>query len=90
MKKEEDVSRQRKLAMEDIAEGKQRKGNVEEFIDHLWKEADELSILTEKEQDFTNLAKANSFRPVQKDKRGEIIELEKVIDKMELDLKQLK
>ena len=37
MKKEE-VSRQLKLAVEDIAEVKQRKANIEEFIDHLWKE----------------------------------------------------
>ena len=38
LKKEEDVSRQLKLAVEDIAEVKQRKANIEEFIDHLWKE----------------------------------------------------
>ena len=43
-----------------------------------------------KEADFTALAKANSFRAAQKDKRDEIIKLEKVIDKMELELKQLK
>ena len=36
--KKEDVSRQLKLAVEDIAEVKQRKANIEEFIDHLWKE----------------------------------------------------
>ena len=46
--------------MEDIAEVKQRKGNIEECISHLGK-ADELSILAEKKQDFTALAEANSF-----------------------------
>ena len=90
LKKEEEVSRKLKLVMEDIAEVKQRKANIEECIGCLGKEADELSIQAEKKQDFTALAKANSFHAAQKDKRDEIIELEKVIDKMELNLKQLK
>ena len=90
LNKEEEVSRKRKLAMEDIAEVKQRKANIEECVGSLEKEADELSILAEKKQDFTALAKANSFRAAQKDKRDEIMEFEKVIDKMELALKQFK
>ena len=76
--------------MEDIAEVKQRKSNIKECIGRLGKEADELSILAEKKQDFTALAKGNSFLAAQKYKRHEIIELEKVTDKMELELKQLK
>ena len=52
LKKEEEVSRKRKLAMEDIAEVKQRKANIEECIGRLGKEADELSIQAEKKQDF--------------------------------------
>ena len=90
LKKEEEVSRKRKLTMEDIAEVKERKANIEECIDRLGKEADKLSILEEKKQDLSALAKANSFRAAQKHKGDEIIELEKVIDKMELELKQLK
>ena len=65
--------------MEDIPEVKQRKANIEECISCLGKEADELNILAEKKQDFPALAKANSFRAAQKDKRDEIIELEKVL-----------
>ena len=90
LNKEEEVSRKQKLAMEEIAEVKQRKANIEECVGSLEKEADELSILAEKKQDFTALAKANSFRAAQKDKRDEIMEFEKVIDKMELALKQFK
>ena len=65
--------------MEDIPEVKQRKANIEECIGCLGKEADELNILAEKKQDFPALAKANSFRASQKDKRDEIIKLEKVL-----------
>ena len=90
LKKEEEVSGKQKLVMENIAEVKQRKANIEECSSCLRKEADELSILAQKKQDFTALAKANSFCAVQKDKRDEIIKLEKVIDKMEIELKQLK
>ena len=90
LKKEEEVSRKRKLAMEGIAEVKQRKANIEECIGRLGKEADELSILAEKKQDFTALPKANYFYAAQKDKREKIIDLEKMIDKMELELKKLK
>ena len=68
----------------------QGKANIEECIGRLGKEADELSILAEKKKDFTAFAKANSFRAAKKDKRDEIIELEKVIDKTELELKQRK
>ena len=77
--KKEEVSRKRKLVMEDIPEVKQRKTNIEECIGCLGKEADELNILAEKKQDFPALAEANSFRAAQKDKRDEIIELEKVL-----------
>ena len=66
--KKEEVSRKRKLVMEDIPEVKQRKANIEECIGCLGKEADELNILAEKKQDFPALAKANSFRAAQKDK----------------------
>ena len=65
--------------MEGIAEVKERKANIEECIGCLGKEADELNILAEKKQDFPALAKANSFRAAQKDKRDEIIKLEKVL-----------
>ena len=87
LEKEEEASRKRKLVMEDIAGVKQRKANIEECISRFGKEADEISILAEKKQNFTALAKANSFHAAQKNKRDEIIELEKVIDRMELDLK---
>ena len=40
LKKEEEVSRKRKLAIEDIAEVKQRKANIEECIGCLGKEVD--------------------------------------------------
>ena len=46
--------------------------------------------MAEKKQDLTALAKANFFRAAQKDKEDEIIELEKRIDKMDLELKQRK
>ena len=76
--------------MQDIAEVKRRKANIEKCISRLGKEADGLSLLAEKKQDLTALAKANFFRAAQKDKEDEIIELEKRIDKMDLELKQRK
>ena len=76
--------------MQDIAEVKRRKANIEECISRLGKEADELSLLAEKKQDLSALAKANSFRAAEKDKEDEIMELEKRIDKMDLELKQRK
>ena len=47
--------------MEDIAEVKQRKANIEEWISRLGKEADKLNVLAEKKQDFTALAKQILF-----------------------------
>ena len=77
LKKEEQVSRKLKLVMEDIAEVKQRKANIEECIGCLGKEADELSIQAEKKQDFTALAKANSFRAAQKTSKMKLLSLRK-------------
>ena len=65
-----------KLALDDIAEVKRRKTNIEECIVKLGKEADKLSITAEKNQDFTILAKANSFRATQEKKAEEVKEIE--------------
>jgi hypothetical protein len=67
-----EASRKRKIASDDIAELKRQKLNEEECILNLNKEIEQKSLEAEEKQDLTLLAMANSFKATQKTKAEKV------------------
>ena len=90
LKGNNEASRKRKIASDDIAELKRQKLNEEECILNLNKEIEQKSLEAEEKQDFTFLAKANSFRATKKTKAEKVKVLSDTIQKMEDEFKKMK
>ena len=88
--KNEELVKKRKLIQDDIVEIKRKKGNTEECISSLAKEADNLSYAAEKYHNLVLLSKSNSFRSKVVEKDKEVEELNKTLKKLEESLKGLK
>jgi hypothetical protein len=88
LKGNNEASRKRKIASDDIAELKRQKLNEEECILNLNKEIEQKSLEAEEKQDLTLLAMANSFKATQKTKTEKVKVLSDTIQKMEDELKK--
>jgi hypothetical protein len=82
-----EASRKRKIASDDIVELRRQKLNEEECILNLNKEIEQKSLEAEEKQDLTLLAMANSFEATQKTKVEKLKVLSDTIQKMEDELK---
>ena len=88
LKGNNEASRKRKIASDDIAELKRQKLNEEECILNLKKEIEQKNLEAEEKQDLTLLAMANSFRVIQKTKAEKVKVLSDTIQKMEDELEK--
>ena len=82
LKGNNEASRKRKIASDDIAELKRQKLNEEECILNLNKEIEQKSLEAKEKQDLTLLAMANSFRATQKREVDKVKVLSDTIQKM--------
>jgi hypothetical protein len=90
LKGNNEASRKRKVASDDIAELKRQKLNEEGCILNLNKEIEQKSLEAEKKQDLTLLVMANSFRATPKTKVEKVKVLSDTIQKMEDEFKKMK
>ena len=88
--KEEARSRKRKKLIEDIEAVKQKKMHIESCISSLEKDIVKHTMEAEETSDLTILSKAKSFRKTVASKNTEVVELDKVLLKMEKEKKQIK
>ena len=81
--------RKRKLKMEEIATVKEKKQALESCVKSLQVDIEKYSIEAEEKKDFNILAKANSFRTTAKTKQETLHDLEKVLVKLDAELKTI-
>ena len=75
--------------MEEIATVKEKKQALESCVKSLQVDIEKYSIEAEEKKDFNILAKANSFRTTAKTKQETLHDLEKVLVKLDAELKTI-
>ena len=84
------VTEKRKLAEEELTQLKKRKKTLEWDMNHLLKQADELSLIAEESRKIEHIVTSNSMRKQAKEKENLMSKIQKSIDTKERELPNIK